>query len=77
MRHRILSDQNAVYLLGLVLHEQGDIDEAIATWRRCLELNPKRSDLYDSLGRAYSRKGDLSQAVEMYRHALGFPTECD
>ncbi len=66
------NDQNAVYLLGLILHEQGNIDEAIATWRRCLELNPRRSDLYDSLGRAYSRKGDLAQAVEMYRRALEF-----
>ncbi len=67
---RFPNDQNAIYLLGLIHQEQGDIDAAFTRWQQCQQLDAVRSDLYDSFGQGYVLKGQLGQAIEMFRKAL-------
>ena len=50
---RFPDDQNAVYLLGLIHQEQGDIDAAMQRWQQCQQLNAAWPDLYDSFGQGY------------------------
>jgi tetratricopeptide (TPR) repeat protein len=61
---------NAIYLMGLVYREQGHAAEASECWEKCLKLNPKRADVYDSLGYATLLKGDYEKAAALFRKAL-------
>ena len=64
------TDDNAVYLMGLILKEQGNSVEAITQFEKCLELNPKRPDACDSLGHALFLKGEFDRATELFQRAL-------
>jgi len=63
-------NDNAVYLLGLVCQQQGDFDEAIRCWERCIELDSQRADVFDSLGYALLLRGEYGRAAELFRRAL-------
>src|SRR5208282_863530 len=45
-------------------------DEAIAHFRKALELSPGDAKTFFALGMALEKKGDLEQAAEQYRAAL-------
>jgi len=61
--------------VGYRLMAGGKIDEAIAAFRRNVELHPDSPNAYDSLGEALEQKGDHEQAVHNYdlavKHAAG------
>lgn len=59
----------AHYNLGNVLHEVGDLDAAVASYQRSLELN-RDCDTYLNLGNVFREKGDLSLAIDNYNLAL-------
>ena len=44
--------------LGNVLKRCGKLDEAIASYRRALEVNPTQAEIYVNLGTAYGEQGD-------------------
>ena len=45
--------------LGVVLKEQGKLDEAVACWRRAVELKPDYAEAYGNLGNALKEQGKL------------------
>ena len=60
----------AHFELGLVLGEQGQLDEAIAACRRAIELKPDHADAHYGLGTFLVRTGRLDEAVAAYRKAI-------
>jgi len=56
--------------LGLLLLDQGNIDEAIAQQVEALRINPGDAVTHDNLGTALVRAGRIQEAIEQYQQAL-------
>jgi protein O-GlcNAc transferase len=52
------------------LNDQGKLDEAVACYRRALELKPDYAEAHNNLGNALKDQGKLDEAVACYRRAL-------
>jgi tetratricopeptide (TPR) repeat protein len=52
------------------LAENGKYDDAIAEWRKALEMNPSDASMHLNLGVALSRAGRALEALEEYRKGL-------
>ena len=52
------------------LKDQGKLDEAVACYRRALELKPDHAEAHNNLGNALKDQGKLDEAVACYRQAL-------
>lgn len=63
-------DDDALYLVGLVLNEQGDQAQAVTFWERAVRLDPRRADTLESLGRAALLREDYGRAELYLRKAL-------
>ena len=50
--------------------DQGKLDEAVACYRRALELKPDYAEAHNNLGIALKDQGKLDEAVACYRRAL-------
>jgi len=59
-----------MHLLGVLAHQAGKLDEAVACWRRALELRPDYAETHNNLGIAFKAQGKLDEAVAAYRRAL-------
>ena len=55
---------------GRVLMERGRWDEAIAEWKRFVELDPKNARAHSELGNALKAKGDLDGAIAAFSKAI-------
>ena len=55
---------------ALRLRDQGKLDEAVACYRRALELKPDYAEAHNNLGTAFKDQGKLDEAVACYRRAL-------
>ena len=55
---------------GNQLLEEGNLEEAIAAFRRAIELNPDLSWCYHHLGEALAKLGQFEEAIASYRHAI-------
>ncbi len=58
------------YNLGLALNKQGKLDEAVACYRRALQLRPDHADAHYHLGNALKDLGRLDEAIPCYRRTL-------
>jgi arylsulfatase A-like enzyme/Flp pilus assembly protein TadD len=58
------------YLLGLNYYRMQDYPEAIAEFRRVLELSPDYTLVYFYLGLAYARTGDYQNSVDYLQRTL-------
>jgi tetratricopeptide (TPR) repeat protein len=56
--------------LGLVLGDQGEVDEAIACLQKAIELDPRDGSAYCNLGIALHGQKKLDEAVACYRKAI-------
>ena len=56
--------------LGNALRDKGALDEAIACFKKALELDPKYAMAHNNLGVALNDKGDVEGAIRCYRTAL-------
>lgn len=56
--------------LGVALYEEGDLDGAIAEYRKGLGISSSYADLHTNLGNALSDKGQLDQAIAEYHMAI-------
>lgn len=66
------------YEKGVRLAQDGKTDEAIAEFKRALELFPSFSLSYSELGKIYLTSGKLDEAVNSFRSALRFdPVDFD
>jgi tetratricopeptide (TPR) repeat protein len=62
---------SAVYSnLGLALHDQKKLPEAIAAYHKAIELNPKYATAYHNLGIALSDQKKLAEAIAAFRKAV-------
>jgi tetratricopeptide (TPR) repeat protein len=58
--------------LGFVLRRHGDLEGAMAAYRRAIQLKPDYATPYNNLGLCYSSIGQWEDAVISYRQALRF-----
>ncbi|HWP67263.1 MAG TPA: tetratricopeptide repeat protein [Candidatus Limnocylindria bacterium] len=56
--------------LGFVLGRQGRTEEAIAEFRKAIEIDPRYTPAYNNLAEALAREGKLAEAAEYYRRSL-------
>jgi len=56
--------------LGALLLQMGRLDEAIAHFRRALEISPNLIEAYNNLGMALMRSGRTEEALAEYNRAL-------
>ncbi len=56
--------------LGTALTDEGQVEEAIACFRRALALDPKYAAAHGGLGNALGRKGQADGAIACFRRAL-------
>jgi serine/threonine protein kinase/tetratricopeptide (TPR) repeat protein len=54
----------------------GAYPEAVAGFRRTLELDPQNVDAYLGLGNTYSVMGRMAEAQEAFQHAIGISPKC-
>jgi protein O-GlcNAc transferase len=64
-----------LYQAGLVQAKGGHIDEAIASFKRTLQIEPRDAKTLDATGAAYSLKGDLETARQFFTESLGVDPE--
>ncbi|MBP5973990.1 tetratricopeptide repeat protein, partial [Brasilonema sp. CT11] len=55
---------------GLALYNQGKLDEAIASYRKALQIDPNYATAHNNLGYALKNQGKLDEAIASYRQAL-------
>ena len=58
------------YDLGNALLLKGQVDEAIAHYKKTLEIKPAYADVYNNLGIVLFQKGQVDQAIADYQKAL-------
>lgn len=64
-------DHRAAALHGHWLYAQGRVDDAVAAWRRAVELDPSDPVCWRNLGlAAYNHNHDLEQAIACYDRAV-------
>jgi tetratricopeptide (TPR) repeat protein len=61
--------------LGTAYYKNGDLDKAIAEYKRALVLRPNYENALSNLGVAYSKKGMVEKAIEQHRRALAINPE--
>ena len=60
----------ALQLLGLIVFQKGQPEQALQLIRRAIELNGTRSDFYNNLGNILTQLGRLDEAAAAYRRSL-------
>lgn len=67
-----MNEQKAVteFDKGNQLLEEGKLEDAIATYRHAIELNPTNSWFHQQLGEALAKLGRLDEAVTAFRYAI-------
>lgn len=63
-------DSDAYYNLGIKLNGQGRVDEAIACYRKVVEINPLDIDAYYNMAVALSALGMTENAINCYQNIL-------
>jgi tetratricopeptide (TPR) repeat protein len=64
-------DSAGAYLnLGNALHNGGQLDDAIACYRRALKLDGNYAGVYDGLGAVLARQGRLEESIASFRKAI-------
>jgi len=61
---------DALHMLGVVRHQSGDHDEAVALLTRAVELHPHHAPAFSNLGLALQARGAPAQALAQYDRAL-------
>ena len=64
------SNPAAHVYMGSLLHEEGNVEGAIAAFRTALRLKPDLAVAHNNLGNALQAQGDLAGAIAAYRTAL-------
>ena len=56
--------------LGNVLKEEGEVEEAIASYRKAIELKPDFADAHKNLATCLHEEGDFHDALSFYSSSL-------
>ena len=68
-------NEKAEYNLGVVLQREGRDDEAIAQYRKALELNRWDVGAHNNYGAALEKRGEIDEAIAEFQTALGIDPE--
>ena len=60
----------AHYNLGILLKNQGRIEEAMEQYHKTIQINPNHYEALNNLGNVLAAKGRLDEAIENYRKAI-------
>ncbi|KAA3623714.1 MAG: tetratricopeptide repeat protein [Flavobacterium sp.] len=55
---------------GIVYHDRGEFDKAIATYEKALEIDPKSAMVFYEIGLSYYHKGEYKTAIKFYDKVL-------
>ena len=61
--------------LGTCWRDKGRLDEAMAEFRRAIELDPKGASAHHGLGMCWQDKGQLDEAMAEFRRAIDLDPE--
>jgi predicted TPR repeat methyltransferase len=61
---------DALHFSGVLAHQQGQSDKAIALIQRSLELEPRQADWHSNLGIVLQERLRLDEAIDAYRRAI-------
>jgi Tfp pilus assembly protein PilF len=67
---RFPDDSTVLFNYGMVLSDQGRLDDAIRHLSRAVTINPTSARAWNALGIAFHRKGDEVKAVESLKKSL-------
>lgn len=56
--------------LGIQYGKQGELDKAIAEFKKAMGINPRNSAIYMNLGTAYATKGMFDEAIAAFERAI-------
>ncbi len=56
--------------MGLALNDKGRLAEAIASYKKAIDLDPKLAPAHTNLGSALSDMGQLNEAIACYKRAI-------
>ncbi len=60
----------AFFNLGNAQREMGQVEQALASYQRAIQLNPKDADAYNNIGNVLRELGQLDKAIQAYETAL-------
>jgi predicted TPR repeat methyltransferase len=63
-------DASAWHFLGVLHHQSGDSDAAVAGITRALQIDPRYADAYNNLGNVYRETNQYDAALEAYESAV-------
>src|SRR5688500_2807877 len=69
------TDELAHYRLGQLLQEAGQLPDAIASYRKTLELSPQFSKVYQLLAHCLLRENQAEEAVGVLRRGFAIADE--
>lgn len=76
LKQRIEVETALCLFKGVYHANRGMFDEAIAEYKRALEINPNYAGARNCLGEAYRNKGMLDEAIAEYKKALKINPNC-
>lgn len=68
-------DANVLHFLGMLLHQRGRSDEALALMRRSIAADPTVADWHSNLGNVLLERARLDEAAVAYEEALRLAPE--
>lgn len=70
-----MPDARALYREGFAHFAAGRVDQALASYRRALELDPQLAIAWSGVSRALERQGQLDEAIEAARRVVELEPE--
>ena len=64
------ADAETHYNLGNALRDLGQLDDAVASYRRALKIKPDYAEAHNNLGGVLKDQGNMDAAAESFRNAL-------
>lgn len=71
----VIFDSVSLNISGDKFYEQGDIEGAVAEFKKALELDISNVNVHNSLGVCYGLQGDYDKAIEEFKSALSLEPE--
>ena len=56
--------------MGNVYEEQGQLQDAMDSYKRCLTLKPDYAHAYYNMGNVYKQQGQLQDAMDSFKRCL-------